>query len=404
MARTRQIYQTDLVYVGPSGNNPATGAHYDGNVSYDADGDITLAGPELKFGPPETNMIQPLFRVQRASWNATKNLTDVNQFGELAAIDRVPLEPPTVQLTFDYLLANLANEHRMGFTVNKAGDTVETSFISGILAGATNPKNYFLKTSAEGSDNIDNDSLVYNVLAIGNGFISSYSIQGSVGSFPTASVTIDALNINGDLFNSTKSGNFIPAVNQVDGSNIEGWWYQLPTGTTSLANAPLTINKGISALRPGDITLQLGLSEGSVGGDTFFDPGDIKVQSFNLSFDLSQEDLNKLGSKYAFAKVPTFPVTTTLQVEAIAGDFSSGKLTEIVNANESYDPSITMFSPGGTTDADKIAKFTVKQAKLDAQASDLSIGQNKTFSMTFNAQIGGPQSLDAGVFASGIVG
>lgn len=399
MARTRQIYQTDLVYVGPSGNNPATGKHYDGsNVDWNVD-EITDTTP-AQFGPPETNLIQPLFRVQRASWNATKNLTDVNQFGELSAIDRVPLQPPTVQLTFDYLLANLANEHRLGFTVSKNGDTTEVSFISGILAGTSNPKNYFLKTAAEGSDAIDNNSLVYNVIAIGNGFLSSYSVQAAVGSFPTASVTVDALNVNGDAFNSTTSGYIIPAVRQSDGTQIIGWKYQLPTGVTSLLNSPLTTNKGISALRPGDIQLSLGLA---AQGESYFDPNDIKVQSFNLSFDLAQEDLNKLGSKYAFAKVPTFPVNTTLQVEAIAGDFTTARLVEIISGNTSYNPSITMYNAGGTLDSDKIAKFTVKNAKLDTQASDLSIGQNKTFSMTFNAQIGGPQQIDAGVFASGII-
>jgi hypothetical protein len=393
MPRTRQIYQTELLYVGPTGLNPATGLHHgDATLgTIDTQGWLTQAGVN-----DDDNFVQPLYRVQRASWNATKNLTDVNQFGELAAIDRVPLEPPTVQLTFDYLLANLINEYRMGLTVQSNSD-VEVSFISGLLNNTTNPKNYFLRGAAEGQDAIENVSTNYNTIAIGNGFLSSYSVQGSVGSFPTVSVTIDALNINADQFGGTQSGNIIPAVNQEDGTEFTNRWYALPTGTTSADGATLTSDVGLSALRPGDITLTFGTLETA---DTFLDPDDLKVQSFNLSFDLNQEDLNKLGSKYAFAKVPTFPVAATLQIEAIAGDYATGSLVNIIDENESYNPVISMTQPGST---EVIARFTLKNAKLDTQASDLSIGQNKTYSMTFNSQIGGPQEVTAGVFASGLL-
>ena len=45
-------------------------------------------------------------------WGGAFNIsrTDVNQFGELAAIDRVVLDTPTVSLDFSYYLANFANE------------------------------------------------------------------------------------------------------------------------------------------------------------------------------------------------------------------------------------------------------------------------------------------------------
>ncbi len=390
MARNRQVYQTDLVYVGPTGARNCTGSHMSSIASVYA---------ETGYWATGENMVAPLYRVQRVGWNMTKNLTDVNQFGELAAIDRIPLTPPTVTLNMDYILANLINEKLIGFSVQGPNEA-EISMISGMLAGNTTPKNFFLKTVSEGADAIDNAATNYNVIAIGNGYVSSYTAQGAVGGFPTASVTVDALNIQSDAFVASPTagrGWPIPAVKPSDGSAITGWWYKLPTGTTSLNNATLTANAGLSALRPGDISLSLGLN---TAGDTFFDPNDIKIQSFNLSFNLNQEDLNKLGSKYAYAKVPTFPVTCSMQVEAIAGDFVTGSLTEIVDNNFSYNPSVTMYSPGSSTEV--IAKFTLKNAKLDTQASDLNIGSQKTFSMTFNSQVGGPENVTAGLFASGI--
>jgi hypothetical protein len=386
MARNRNIYQIELAYVGPTGSNPATGSHFkDQTAQYGNTGALNSG-----------NLIAELYRVQRAGWNLQKNLTDVNQFGELAAIDRVPLSPPTVSLNIDYLVSNFINEKLIGMYVADQNN-IEASAVSGIIAGNTSPKNYFLKVVSEGADAIDNSTRSYSVLAVGNAFLSSYTAQGAVGSFPTASITLDALNIQSDSINTASvPGTPIPAVNPVDGTRITGFWYNLPTGLTSLGNASLTSNQGLSALRPGDIQLSLGISE----GDTFYLPSDLKIQSYNISFNFNQQDLSKLGTKYAFAKVPQFPVTASLQVEAFVGDLQTGNLIDFVNDNRSFNPSITLYSPGSTTNV--IAKYILKNAKLDTQASDLSIGANRNLSMTFNSQIGGPESVTAGLFLSGI--
>jgi hypothetical protein len=389
VSRTRNIYQIELAYVGPTGSNPATGSHFTNQTQF------LYGGTGALNSASGSNLIAELYRVQRVGWNAAKNLTDVNQFGELAAIDRVPLNPPTVSLSIDYLTANLINEKLMGFYVAD-DNNIEASAVSGIIAGTFNPKNYFLKVVSEGADAIDNPSTSYNVISVGNGFMSSYTAQGAVGGFPTASVTIDALNIQGDAIALHPPGVPIPAINPTDGTRITGWWYKLPTGLTSSRNAPLTANAGISALRPGDITLNLGIGE----GDTFYSASDLKIQSYNLSFNLNQEDLNKLGSKYAFAKVPQFPVVASLQVEALVGDLQTGHLGDIVADNRSFNPSVTITKPGDPNTI--IVKYILKNAKLDTQASDLSIGANRNLSLTFNSQIGGPENVTAGLFFSGV--
>ena len=388
MARTRQIYADTALFVGPTGQNSATGKHY------------SLS--PFKNNPPSTaemfsgdNFIAELYRIQRVSWNAQKNLTDVNQLGELAAIDRVPLSPPTVSMSVEWIQANVINESLMGLTVTAAGG-VQISCISGLLAGNTSPKNYFLKTVAEGQDVADNAPTNYNVIALGNGFISSYTAQGAVGGFPTVSVALDGLNIQADSITAA-TGVLIPAINPSDASLITGYYYKLPSGLTSYNDAGLSNNFGISALRPGDITLSLGLN---AQGDTFFDPNDLKIQSYNISFNLNQQDLQKLGSKYAFAKVPQFPVVASMQVQAIVGEFVTGKLTEIVNNNFSFNPTVTITKPGDTTTT--VVKYTLANAKLDTQSSDINVGANKTLDLTFNTQIGGPSDTTKGVYIQGV--
>ena len=80
MARNRVIYQSEGLYV--SDNASTTGA----------------------TGHEQLN------RVQSANYSFTINRQDVNQFGDLARIDSLVLEPPTVSLDFSYYLADGFNE------------------------------------------------------------------------------------------------------------------------------------------------------------------------------------------------------------------------------------------------------------------------------------------------------
>jgi hypothetical protein len=193
------------------------------------------------------------------------------------------------------------------------------------------------------------------------------------------------------------AGAMTPAVLQTNGTAITGWGYVLPTGLTSIHNAELTDNAGISVLRPGDITLTLGVA----AGDGFAAESDIKAQSFNISASTNQEDINKLGTKFAYAKVPRFPVSATLTVNALIGDHQTGSLIEIVNNNKDFNPSVNITKPGTST---SICNFQLKGAKLESQDFSSSIGSNKSVNFTFTTQIGGPQDLTHGLFLSGIVG
>jgi hypothetical protein len=108
--------------------------------------------------------------------------------------------------------------------------------------------------------------------------------------------------------------------------------------------------------------------------------------------------LKKLGSKYAFSKVITFPVAVTMSVTADCGDFSSGSLVEIINNNTSFNPKVQLKQ--NATNA-VIAEFQVRGAKLDSQAITSSIGPNKSLTLNFSSQLTGPQSAN-GFFLSGV--
>lgn len=361
MARNRVIYQSEGLYAGPS---PATGAHADTSV----------------------NQLQ---RVQNANYSFNIDRQDVNQFGELAAIDRVILTSPTVSLDFQYLLATLVNENRLGFTMSSG---YYVSAISGILNKTQDERNYFIRTVGEGADakGILSGVANQNTIGIGNGFIASYSAEGSVGNFPTASITVEALNMKVD---SATSGT-IPAVNPTDGTAINNLTYKLPTFS---GNAGVDT---VSVLRPGDITFTLVKNADSALPGEYFGTNisDAKIQSFNLGFDLSRTPLEKLGSKFAFSREIDFPVEVTFSVDAIVGDLTTGNLADLVALDANYDLTVNLRHPTSQTAQ---MQYHVKKAKLVSQEFSSSIGDNKSVTLNWSAQIGGPGQADVGLFMSG---
>lgn len=375
--RNRVIYQSEAVYVGPS---PASGFHF---------GTLGTFGGDSNDLHNSNNLVKQLQRVQTANYSFNVERTDVNQFGQLAAIDRIILTNPTVSLDLSYINANLANENILGFNVvsGNADSTVQS--ILDFMGGSGDERNYFIRTVSEGSDAVNFASsasgTVNGVIGIGNGRITSFSTEGSVGNFPTTTINIEGYNMK---FDKGTSGNFVPAINLVNGNTLSNF-YTLPT-----ANQNVGIGSGnaISALRPGDITV-------SIPSITGADTATMNVQSYTLSLDIGRTPIEKLGNRFAFARPIDFPLTVTLSVDAQVTDLVAGNFAGLLVEDSTYSPSITIKSP---TDSNlTMAKYTLKGAKLDSEEFSSDIGSNKTVTLNFSAQVGGPQDSTNGLFMNG---
>jgi len=380
MPRNRIIYQSEAVYAGPA---PATGYHY---------GTYTPGiGGSTNTPDQNTNLVKQLQRIQTANYSFTVDRTDVNQFGQLAAIDRVILTNPTVSLDFSYINSNLSNENLLGFTIASGSTDSAISAISGFLNKTSDERNYFIRTTPEGTDTVgytDSSSANNGVIGIGNAFLTSYSTEGSVGNFPTTTINVEGLNMN---FQNGISGNYVPAVNPINGQALSNY-YQL---AQAVQNIGVGSGNAISALRPGDITLSLSNTLASgVDVDT------MNIQSYTLSFDLGRTPIQRLGNKFAFTREIDFPLTVTLSVDAQVTTMNAGNLANlVVDDSAKYNPSITIKSPSDSTLT--MAKFILKGAKLDSQEYSSDIGSNKSVTLTFSAQVGGPQDTANGLFING---
>jgi hypothetical protein len=352
MPRKRVIYQSEALFTGPTGSN------------------ATISGNNKQLN-----------RVQSINYNFEITRQDINQFGNLAAIDRIILEQPTVALDFTYYANSGENESNIGLAVG-TGDA-STPALSHILTGKadTDPKNYYILTAPEGSDANVAGWTVENgrTIGLGNVSLTSYQIEASVGEIPTVTVNTEALNMN---FVNGTTGNQNPAVNPTNGTAVSAG-FALPTPVSG---------DGFSALRPGDIAINLNNGTKGLSED------DLKIQNATVSVEIARDPIEKLGSKFAFTKEITFPVTATMSFDAVVGDTAEASLATVLSNDQDYTLSLTLKRPDGNG---KAMKYTLKKAKLDSQDFSSSIGDNKSVSLQFSAQVGGPNDTSAGLFIDG---
>ena len=377
MARNRVIYQSEAVYIGTTGDAPT----------------------------------QTLRRIQSCNYNFSIARQDINQYGELASIDRLIVEEPTVSVDLSYYFEPTGhNESGLGFKTNgNTGhdQTTNQHMLTEIIAENTayNEKNIYIATSAPGIDaNNTGDMSVtgvngqgtdlknlQGVIAIGNCFVTSWSLEAAVGSIPTVSCSLEGQNIvfTGNA-NGLPSGSTIqnPAVNLSNGSEkLE--MFALPQGA-----GVFDPNSEVAAVRPGDITFTMKRGKDSTDGNPAvgLSESDLKVQSVTTAMTINREPIRKLGSKFAFTREITFPITCTMSVNAIVGDLEGGKLFDFLadcGDRSVYDCVIGLkgIKRGGTCTSNQ-ASIVLQKAKLDSQNISSSIGPNKTVTLELSAQIG----------------
>jgi hypothetical protein len=381
-------------------------------------------GLDANFASGHGTIIQQLKRVQTVNYGFTVNRTDINQLGHLARLDSIVVEAPTVNLDFSYYLLDGWNERQLEFVTN--GKT-------NCLSGALSPElyqagnNFFILTVPESRDavlgdvNIDEagDSYSKSVISVGNGFLTDYSVDLSVGSIPTVSCTIEGMNIQSEL---NQTGLNIPAVNMIDGSKISDAWNNNAAGEkihkdggcTGLFSLPASKSgytgcEDVAALRPADIWIDVkgqGLMSKQISGSVDDSQlGSAHIQSASISIPMARSTLQRLGSTFGFSKALDVPVTSTLSISAILSDLKEGNLMDLLCACDETDITISIHDPECAscemhTDAPAM-RFTFKGARLESENFSASIGDNKTVDLSFSVQAGGADDMAKGVYISG---
>lgn len=356
------------------------------------------------LGATGTGSHAQLRRVQTFNKSLEIARSPISQFGQQAAILKLVTEPPTVTADFSYYLSDGYNERLLGLYVQDSSSfTGSANFVSGAISSASGV-NLYVPTCAEGTDlNFvtagDTALSGLPVTSFGNCFVTNYSLSVAVGDIPTVSVTLEAANELSHPYtvNATVTGTRNPAVNPSDGTAVS-----TATGVRLPAPIPGTGVGIVTACRPADIQLSFGGFSGlgtSTASSFFSLVGNdgIRVQSAELSVPLSRSPIQQLGSRFPFARAVDFPITATLTVNALANEKVTRSLSSMLDDESVQDITLTINKPDGTPNM----AYTLKGAQFISESSSLSVGDNQSVDLTFEAEIGGTNDVSRGIFCSG---
>ena len=427
MARNRVIYQSQALFIAPS----STGVQVSGVT---APGTAATSTP---FTPVSTgslasgiSLLKKMDRIQNCNFNFSINRQDINEFGKLARLDSIVMESPTVSLDFSYYVTDGFNERLLGFNSYSASDsnTIENvQAISGLLNDLQG-NNYYILTVDEGEDVVlGNLTPSSSIVAIGNGFISEYGFEASVGAIPTANITVEAFNIKSDANATPTTVTFAGApAGSVVGANITSITGNSPaidlfaspaTKLTSVGSAYkldysrdfvgaigagagvnftgfTTGASNVTALRPGDLVLTLPNSDGiaDINGN-----GQAHIQSFSFTLPLSRTVLQRLGNTFGFARAINVPINMDLTINGIVSELESLNLFDKLGSPTAQTLSISLRD---SSSAQKIV-YTIKGAIFQGESYSENLGDNQTVDLTYSVQIGGANDANNGLFISG---
>lgn len=422
MSRNRIIYQSKAIYISPN----STGVQMAYSGAEDAAAARAYSPTETLISQGEitsgTGLCYKLDRVQNVNFGFTINAQDVNELGKLARLSRISNEPPTVNLDFSYYLTDGLNERLMGFNfggVNSdaGAPTFDTAMVKGAncMSGfleETQGQNYYIVTTDEGEDVVGATlGTTENVIAVGNGFLTNYEINATVGELPTANVSIEAFNIQSDV-NGTVDGlsGVSPAINTATNpasafsSSDSGRYYNLDSGLFSAA-----VGSGATeaaALRPGDITVTSTAPSNKEEFVVWDDSAtnNMHIQSVSFSLPLARTTLNRLGTFFGYARVVDVPLNMEVTVSAFAADFNDNQnIYNLLCGNQTkrdFIVNMGQCADAGQTAAQAIS-YSFKGAQLVSESHSSDIGGNETVDLTYSIQIGGANDTENGVFFSG---
>lgn len=373
MSRNRTIYANEAVFASQYATSTGTGAH------------------------------AQLRRVQSFGHSEEVTSESIQQFGNTARIGTIVLSSPTVTEDITYLLGDGYNETALGFYVQSpTARPTQAGFASGHMVTSSGV-NLFELITPEGIDaNVVSGPAAlsgYGVNGFGNTFLSNWSLNAAVGGFPTVSVSLESLNANHETYacQGTITGVNTPAISATAGTALaqnSGVRLPIPVVGTG-AGIPL-------ALRPGDLSISWGSLTGE--SSTILSPfyklaGDegFHVQSIDLAIPLSRTPIERLGTRFAYARTLDLPITTTLSVSAIVNEQVRRNLASAIDDTTEHQVNITINQPDGSA----ACVLTMKGARFDSQSSSLDIGSNKTVDIQMSAQIGSINDTDRGIFFSG---
>jgi len=328
------------------------------------------------------NQIKQLQRMQSVTDGWSVSRTNINQLGQLSILGREIVTAPEVNLGGSYYVADLSNERVLGLNVSGNYIAGTNAALTNILNKTQAEKNYYIAVAPQGQDLIGwtGQSQVFQIT---NGFLASWSTEGSVGNIPTTSFSVQGYNW------ATNTGSILQdslAIDPVLGSPVTGIKFTLPVFSTGIAS--------VTALRPIDTTISINNS--AIG----LSASDIKLQSYQIGFDLNLEPLQQMGQRFPYSREIKFPVTLNATVSAYFGDVITGSLNTMLCNDSEYNILISLNDPCSSTPAVTYALNGLKPDSEELGSMDVGSIAGVT-TIKYSSAVGGSSDTQHNLFLSG---
>lgn len=431
MSRVALNYGNSALYIGPS---PASGHHF-----------LTYSGKlnsDFTYHPQNRNLVADLARVQSLSYDFNIPRHAPTQLGKTSTIARPIIDHPTVGLAFDWLLAGIKNEARLGLTVNYARferslsgvpyypNNTGVDILSGLKsrdqaqpsadpfwpAPQREPRNLYLAVSKSGemvetpplvwdtgdsSDKIDFSVRDWDVAAFGNCYLLSYWSNGQIGQPPRAGARMLAENLE---FHPSGSGAWIPALNPVDRTAVSGRHFRIPSYYP---------NEGPACLKPGDILLDLVINRSNVTGqDLDIDFRDMWIDSYAVGLNLDREPLRSVGLRMPYDHPINYPVFATVEFQATVNENQTGRMLHLVDHDHDYNIAVKLRNPTCPDETFPVPPYAARaeavrydfvRAKLASVSWSQGIGGFKRAGFSFSTELAPDDFGKGGFFMSGLL-
>lgn len=318
--------------------------------------------------------LKSIRRVQSSNIEISTPVTRAKQVGSSDFTFQRYLQYPKISTSFSYYLTDNSNELIMGFITDGV-----TGCFKNFADFGKDQNIFYVLSNTNAEDFSDVGSLSgYDVMSIGNCFLTSYSINAAVGTIPTASASYDCLNI---LFqNYTGTGTLLPSIDLTGAARSTGT-YALTAFNLNPQNYFSNQDDRPAALRPGDIVLQM--QQPLIGGIRYTGTVEANITSVNVEIPLDRRDLVGFGSNYPYDKRLLFPIIGTLSFDGIFDKAVTGDFTQIFDDENEYDFTFVFKNCNGDTSY----TLGVSNARVESQNFNLSIGDNMAFSSQFSFRI-----------------
>ena len=343
-------------------------------------GQSAIAVSQPPANSDNTSNLTGLKRVQSASIDFAFARERFKQIGSADYVGQVQVKNADIGLDIDYFYSNGTNEAIMGLNVDGRQKTALK-----YVKQENQDRNYYLLMGTGDNQEPNINSFFknkFNVMALGNVFLDSYSLSAGVGSPLAVTTRLSAYNVVMNQYNNATNGETIPAIDTTKtgpGEPVLNKRYKIaPSVFQNTTNRDGNIHAAFTA---GDI--ELILANVKEPGIEFTGSSPVRsatIESMDIGFSIDRTDLYGLGSMYPYGKRAVLPLLGTLSFSALATEFTSGNLNEFISGEHNYN---FTFNIKDNCSGQTGLQMVVENAQLDSQGLNDTLGDNASITASF---------------------